>query len=167
MFINRATFSACFQGEFQRVFFALSVSSTIYSMSSSSSEDNEFDLDVPVVPGLFTPPINRNIDDVPIDSVFDDADRNEVLGHHHNSGDNSCNMVGHNEEEYEEGHGSRNDDDDRENIDHDDEEGNNDEDEECDDDEERSSRVPSAQTTFTRGRTSKGAPGSEVRVKSE
>ena len=75
-------------------------------MSSSSSEDSEFDLDVPVVPRLFTLPINRNIDDVPIDSVFNDADRNEVLDHHHNSGDGDCNMAGHdNEEEYEEGHG--------------------------------------------------------------
>ena len=122
-------------------------------MSSSSSEDSEFNYEVPVVPGLFSPPIDRTNDDVPIDSVFADAERN---------------MAGHdNEEEYEEGHGSRNDDDDRENIEHDDEERNNEDDEEGDDDEERSSRVPPAQTTFTRGRTSRGAPGSEVRVKSE
>ena len=128
---------------FQRVFFPLSVSSTIYSMSSSSSEDSEFDYEVPVVPGLFSPPINRTIDDVPIDTMFDDADRNEVLDHHHNSGDGDCNMAGHdNEEEYEdmEGYGSRNDDD-RENIEND-EERNNEDDEEGDDGEERSSRVP-------------------------
>ena len=96
-------------------------------------------MDVPVIPGLFTPPIDRHNDDVPLDSVLDDADRNEVLGHHHNSGDRNCNMVGHNEEEYEEGHGSRNDD--EENIY--DEEGNNNEDEEGD--EEERSRVPPAQ----------------------
>ena len=90
-------------------------------MSSSSSEDSEFNYEVPVVPGLFSPPINRTNDDVPIDSVFADAERN---------------MAGHdNEEEYDEymeGHGSRNDDDDRENIEND-EERNNEDDEEGDD----------------------------------
>ena len=102
-----------------------------------------------------------------MDSVFDDADRNEVLDHHHNSGDGDCNMTGHdNEEEYEEGHGSRNDADDRENIENN-EERNNEDDEEDDNGEERSSRVPPAQTTFTRGRQSRGAPGSDVIVKSE
>ena len=140
---------------FQRVFFPLSVSSTIYSMSSSSSEDSEFNYEVPVVPGLFSPPINRTNDDVPIDSVFADAERN---------------MAGHdNEEEYDEymeGHGSRNDADDRENIENN-EERNNEDDEEGDDGDERSSRVPPAQTTFTRGRQSRGAPGSDVIVKSE
>ena len=154
MFINRATFSACYQcvfSSFQRVFFPLSVSSTIYSMSSSSSEDNEFNYEVPVVPGLFTPPIDRTNDDVPIDSVYADAERN---------------MAGHdNEEEYDEymeGHGSRNDADDRENIENNEERNNED-----DNGEERSSRVPPAQTTFTRGRQSRGALGSDVIVKSE
>ena len=97
---------------------------------------------MPVVPGLFSPPIDRTNDDVPIDSVFADAERN---------------MAGHdNEEEYDEymeGHGSRNDADDRENIENDEERNNEDDedDEEGDDGEERSSRVPPTQTTFTRG----------------